>query len=467
MERHEVLEFIKGIATLAHVPEAQLAWMVQNSNCNSFQAGEFLFKPGQDIDNMHIIVAGEFRIYFMQQNNQKEIGRLRKGDIGGLLPLSRLKAGIGYGEALQESHVMSLPREFLKEMVSLHYELTEALVHVMTSRVRHFTKQQQQDAKLMSLGKMSAGLTHELNNPASAIVRSATALKKHLQVLPDNFKAVIKIRASEEDIDRANALMFSKIENFGQEELSLSEKTECEDEIAEWLEEKGMEDGYEIAENLVDFGFTIEDLELYDSIFSEADLLPVLKWVENNMTTEKMVTEIEEASSRISGIIKSVKSYTHMDKAQDFQEVRVHEGIKSTITMLKHKFKKKQVSIVKELADHELVFRGMPGRINQIWTNIIDNAIDAMSETKDAKLIIQTSESKDAVRINFIDNGTGIHKDVIDNVFDPFFTTKKIGDGTGLGLDVVNQIINEHHGDIKVESVPGKTVFKLCFPKSF
>lgn len=465
MDKQEVLELVKELEVFKEVPEIQLQWMVDQSICRPFSQGEFLFKPNEAIDHMNLVVSGTFRIYFIQANSQRELGRIKRGDITGLLPFSRLKEAKGYGEAIEDSYVVSLPRPCLRDMITQHYELTEALVHFMTSRVRTFTKQQQQDEKLVSLGKLSAGLTHELNNPASAIVRSAVALKSHLQAVPENFKKVIKIRASDEDIDRANGLIFSKINNYKGNRLSLTEKTDLEDEIAEWLEDQGMEDGYEISENLVEFGFSIDDLEVFADIFSEEDLLPVINWIESNLTTEKMVSEIEEASSRIAGIIKSVKSYTHMDKVNDLQPVDVHEGIRSTITMLQHKVKKGGVNIQESFADSNPTFNGNPGKINQIWTNIIDNALDAMVDTKGAKLSIDTMEDGEFVRINIADNGSGIPQEIMDKIFDPFFTTKTIGQGTGIGLDVVNQIVNEHRGDIKVASKPGETIFKLCFPK--
>ncbi|MEM9023686.1 MAG: HAMP domain-containing sensor histidine kinase, partial [Bacteroidota bacterium] len=180
--------------------------------------------------------------------------------------------------------------------------------------------------------------------------------------------------------------------------------------------------------------------------------------------TERMVGEIEEASNRIAELVLSVKSYTHMDQAQDKQPVNVHQGIKSTVTMLAHKVKKGNITIEKEFQEGLSTVMGFPGEMNQVFTNILDNAIDALRDREGAKIVIKTVADNDFLRVYFRDNGPGIPEDVMQKIFDPFFTTKAIGEGTGMGLDVVKKVMDHHNGKVEVKSEPGATEFCLCFP---
>ncbi len=463
MEKTSILSLLKEIEDFKSVPESQLNWFVETGEVVKFADGDYLFKVGEEIVNFYVVIEGKFKIYTVQNGSQKIFGMMEAGSLNGQLPFSRLKNAQGSAVAVGKSAILRIHK---KEFKNMGYEMTEALVHFMSSRIREFTQTQLRDEKLLSLGKLSAGLTHELNNPASAIVRSSAALKSHLKLLPDNFKKVIKIKMSDAEIDEINNILFERIEAYKPNQLSLSERNECEDKVAEWLEERGMDDGYEIAENLVEFGFIPEELDRISELLSDDDFLPIILWIENNLSTEKMVLEIEEASQRISGIIQSVKAYTHMDKDNSQQAVNVHEGLRSTLTMLKHKIKDSKVEIEENFDCEEPTFQGLPGEINQVWTNILDNAIDALAGTENPKIYIETTGDKDAVQIKITDNGMGIPQEKISKVFDPFFTTKEIGKGTGMGLNVVNQIVNKHKGDIKVKSEVGKTTFNLCFPKN-
>lgn len=462
----QILDLLQHIPVFRSVPVAQLEWLIANARCRKIESGDFAFRAGDAVEHFIIVLSGEARLFIVQSGSQRELARLSAGDITGLLPFSRLTHAQGYAEVVEEVELLELERERLKTMIRTHYELTEALVHFMTSRVRTFTKEQQQNDKLLSLGRLSAGLAHELNNPASAIVRSATALQTHLQVMPEDFKSVFRIKLSEADVDAISELIFSKIKACDPNTLSLRARNEREDDIAEWLEAQGMEDGYEIAENLIEFGFTPDDLSTLAETLSESDLLPVLRWINNNLLTERMVVEIGEAADRIGGIIGAVKSYSHMDQAQERQPVYPKEGIKNTLTILQYKIKQHKVHVRTTVEDEKACFWAVPGPINQVWTNLIDNAIDAVSQVSNPELDIRVKTDSHYVRVEVADNGMGIPEDIRDKIFDPFFTTKKIGEGTGIGLDVVHQIVTENAGSIQVDSQPGNTVFSVCFPKS-
>jgi signal transduction histidine kinase/predicted GNAT family N-acyltransferase len=314
---------------------------------------------------------------------------------------------------------------------------------------------------MMALGKLSAGLAHELNNPAAAIVRSSTLLKQHLLQQPETFKKAISVQMDAKQVDALTERMFEVMSRSRQTALTLMQRSDKEDELTDWLDDHEVENAMEIAEHFVEFGFEPDDLEFIGEHVKMPHLSPVLNWVNNNLVTEKMVTDIQEASQRISDLVGSVKNFTHMDRAQDKQFSDIRIGLRNTLTMLNHKIKKGNVTVVEHFDETLPEVKAFIGELNQVWTNIVDNALDAMEGTPDSTLEIKTERDKEFVKITIIDNGPGIPKDDIDKIFDPFFTTKEIGKGTGLGLDIVARIVKQHHGSIKVKSVPGKTEFEL------
>ncbi len=460
----KVLELLKEVPDFKELPEDQLNWLIDKSECLNVPKGDTLFEPGRPIDRLLIVIDGAFVIKMPQKNQYRILGRFEKHTITGLLPYSRATEARASAEAVEDAQVITLDEKYFKEMIHDCHELTTVLVHTMSTRIRQFTKREQQDDKMMALGKLSAGLAHELNNPSAAVVRSSKELSKHLKFLPEKFKAVIKIDMEDEDIDKVNNLLFMKIQG-GIRDIKMLERSEKEDEMIDWLEERKIENPEELTDNFIDFGFEIEDLKMIANATPKWDHAPVFGWVNQVMTTERLVDEIGDASSRIHDLVSSIKSYTHMDQAPTKVESDIHLGINNTLTMLNHKLKDVRVTVEKEYADGLPNPEVMPNAINQVWTNLIDNAIDAMDGLDERVLKISTKKDGDFVKVKIQDSGTGIPDDVIDKIFDPFFTTKPIGKGTGLGLENVQQIIKvQHRGTIDVESNSGQTVFTVCLP---
>jgi signal transduction histidine kinase len=336
----------------------------------------------------------------------------------------------------------------------------------MTSRVREFTQLQQQNEKMMALGKLSAGLAHELNNPAAAIVRSSESLKNHLQLLPRTFKDVIAIRMTDEQVDAVNNRLFEKLKNFDRSgnTLSLMERASCEDDLTDWFDDHGIENALEIAENFVEFGFNEDDFDFFVEHIPEKDLQPVIRWINNNLVTEKMVADIHDAAERIGNLVASVKNFTHMDRSPDKQLADLHSGIRNTLTMLNHKVKKAKIEYKEDFDLSIPPVKILVSELNQVWTNLIDNALDALEKNENPTLTIKTKAENGFIKVHIIDNGPGIPKDIQSKIFDPFFTTKEMGKGTGLGLDVVNRIVAQHNGKVTLNSGPGNTDFEVCIP---
>ncbi len=459
----KIVSQLKQLDPFLEVPEEHLSWLVENSTYLEYEPGENVVQPGDDMTRMLIILDGVISIRLKRGNQFQNIGNFEKGDISGKLPFSRMQSTLAYLTAVEKTAILRTEENVFPE-ISKRYELIEVFVHSMSDRIRRFTTVQQQNEKLMALGKLSAGLAHELNNPASAMVRGATELRKRLRSTPDKFKAVMSIRLTEEQVDAVNELVFRKAEKGSTNQQSLMDRTNLEDELTDWMEDHGVDQGFEYAETFAEYCFNVDDLEFVNSHVTEEFLPAVLGWVEDVLTTEKMVEEIEDSATRISDLVSSVKTYSHMDRGSDKEAIDLPKVLKSTITMLNHKSKQKQVNIEFDVPKDLPEFCGYVSELNQVWTNLLDNAIDAVNEG--GKVSVEVESKNGNLVMYFRDNGFGIPEDIQNRIFEPFFTTKDVGQGTGLGLDVVHKIIEKHGGRIEVESKPGDTTFELTFPLS-
>ncbi len=295
----DLLPFFKSLPTFAEVPNDSLTWMIQCGEIKNYDTGEFLFSKGSPVEYMYVILEGDFEAYQITNRGREFFVELVKGDITSLLPYSRLKEATAYAEAKQPSKVFGLHKDYFRTMIADHYELTAALVHHMTSRVRNFTTMQVQNEKLAALGKLSAGLAHELNNPSSAMVRSASELAKLLKQGPDNFKKLLNIDMEEHQVNGVQALLTKKIES-SMPTLSMMQRNEMEEDIADWLEAHGESNGFDYAELFVAFGFEVSELEgLYQLLGSES-LTTTLEWMHGQLDIVRIVREIEDGLKGLS-----------------------------------------------------------------------------------------------------------------------------------------------------------------------
>ncbi|TWR24591.1 cyclic nucleotide-binding domain-containing protein [Mucilaginibacter achroorhodeus] len=454
---------LKAVPALQEVPDDQLQWMLDNGQTVEIKVGERIFEKGQSLDKTYVLIEGRIRIWADQNGKVREITVIQPNTVTGYLPFSRGQKTPGYSEAIRDCRILLIPKTKIQEGIKLNYELTEALVHAMTSRVRDFTSLQQQNEKMFALGKLSAGLAHELNNPASAITRGASALQCQVQHLPALFKDVAAINMLPEKIDSVNNLLISKTDGADRPILTMMERADKEDELTDWLLDHNIKD-LDIAENFVEFGFGVSDLEHLNSCTPSPKLDVVLAWMNNYLLQEKMVADIRDASHRISELVSSVKTFTHMDRDTDRQWLDIHAGIRNTLTMLNYKLRKAKIEVKEDFDTTLPQVKALAGELNQVWTNLIDNSIDALEGREGGQLEIRTKKDGEFVCVYIKDNGPGIPADIQSQIFDPFFTTKEMGKGTGLGLDVVTRIIRQHNGTVKVKSEPGNTEFSVCFP---
>jgi signal transduction histidine kinase len=461
--KNVTLDELKAIPALQTVPDEQLEWLLANGETMEVEEGTRVFEKGDPLDKTLITIEGRIRVCAEQNGKLREIFVIKPQAITGYLPFSRATNTFGYGECIEKCRMLRVFKDKIHEGIKLHYELTAAMVHTMTSRVRDFTSQQQQNEKMFALGKLSAGLAHELNNPASAISRGASLLHDQVKRLPALFKEVAALNIAPEKLDKINQILVSKTHQTDRPVLNMMQRADAEDDLADWLTDHGIKD-YDIAENFAEFSFAPADLEHLHSCTPSPQLDVVLAWMNNYLLQEKMVSDIRESSTRISELVSSVKTFTHMDRDTDKQLLDIHAGIRNTLTMLNYKMRKGNIQVVEDFDLNLPQVKALAGELNQVWTNIIDNAIDAMEPNGTGILEIRTQLDRHFVCVYIKDNGPGIPEDIQSRVFDPFFTTKDMGKGTGLGLDVVTRIIRQHNGTVKVASVPGNTEFTVCFP---
>lgn len=465
IEKHPgLLDTLAPFEIFAGVSPEAIQWLIDNAEYREYEDGESFLNPGAEAQDMLIVVTGTYLLRLVQGKETRDFNDGEPGDVTGLLPFSRMKKYAGYAIINSPTlKLLALHNSCFVEMAKVSYKLTQNLVGVMSSRIRSYTEQRLQDEKLLSLGKLSAGLAHELNNPAAALIRSADELYQRIHQSPERFKSLITMRVSPEETDALNVILFSKARKGPIKELSIMEREDCKDNLYDWLEDNGIDNADDIAETFLDFGLHLEDAEAMKSALNGKALNAMMWWIESTLSMERLVLEIRESSQRIGSLVKSIKVYTHMDQSQDLQPTDLHEGIRSSMMMLKHQFKVKNIQVIKDFLPEMPPVKLYPGEMNQVWTNLIDNAIDAMPDTGGA-LTVHTYIKNHKAVVDIIDNGEGIPEEVLNKIFDPFFTTKAVGKGTGMGLEITRRIILKHHGEINVKSKPGETIFSVCIP---
>jgi len=457
----QLTDFLCEIRGFQSVPRKQLEWLVRESTLVTYEQGPFL-KPGDRYDYLVVILEGEMNFYSLQNNQRKVLGTWSTGSFdGGILPFSRGVNSPAYADITKRLTGLILHRSRFPEMICSNYELGEVLVHAMLDRVRMFTTMHFQNEKLMALGKLSAGLAHELNNPAAAILRNAEELTRSIAAQPESVQTLVSLKVDPSDITHI-ASLFSIAGTASTASLSSLERMQREDEILEWLEKHDLQD--DCASSLLEAGLTVTELERLRQQVEPPSFSALLQWVSRELQSQRTAQEIAVASKRISELVQSVKNYTRMDQVHDVQEVAIHAGIRNTLTILQHKIQRNGVIVTEQLADNMPLIPGFPGELTQVWTNIIDNALDVMKEG--GELIVQTEFDDDSVIFRVIDTGPGIPPEHLERIFDPFFTTKDVGEGTGVGLDVVQKVVQLHHGAVAVDSKPGRTEFRVTFPRT-
>ena len=453
----EILAELIKIPVFQDQPREELLWFISVSEERRSAPGEIIMREGDAPDYMLVMLEGEMRARAEHGPVDGPVFTITSGDVTGMLPFSRLKVISVTGRAVVQSHYLGFPVSQFIELFRRLPELVRRLVGLLTDRVRNVTRTEQQHEKLAALGKLSAGLAHELNNPSAAARRSASALRDCL--------ARLREAARNTDIGPEDCGLLAEREEEIRASLKPAQfkdefaRVEREEAIQAWLEAHNVEDAWKLSPSLADAGLSDAHLASFAAV-AGASVGPELTRFATLLEMERIAEELEHSSARISDLIKAIKEYSYMDQGP-MQEVDIERGLETTLTIMNHKLKR-GITVIRDYAPNLPKVMASGSELNQVWTNLIDNAADALKDS--GKLTIHTARENDFVLVEIADNGAGIPPEALSRIFDPFFTTKGVGEGTGLGLDVVNRIIKNVGGQISVSSVPGDTRFQVRIP---
>ncbi|MDQ2772100.1 MAG: ATP-binding protein [Bacteroidota bacterium] len=450
---------LAAVTAFADLPADILAWLLAHGEGRAYTDGEPIVEPGQPAEFMMGMLRGGIQFYAVKGSQRDPVFRVSAGQISGVLPYSRLRIIAGQGVATGETLLYLLHRDQFPALEYASPELVQRLVGIMNDRSRDQVRAQERDDKLRALGKLSAGLAHELNNPAAAIARAADALAKRVGAKPALFVELVGHCPTPEAMRALTSLAVAT----AAAPLSALARADAEDELADWLETQAIPDGYGLAPTFLEAGLTTEALAAAAALLPEAALPAAFAWLEGQLTTMQLVRDVQEAGGRISKLVADVKTYSHMDRAGGFEPLDVTAGLESTLNMLGFQLRKKNIKVIRHYAPGLPAINGQVSSLNQVWTNLLDNAIDALP-AQGGEITLRTEREGRFVRVLLTDNGSGIPADVLPHIFEPFYTTKQAGDGSGLGLDIAQQIIRQHDGRLEVQSVPGRTEFCAWLP---
>jgi signal transduction histidine kinase len=457
------LELIDRLAqhkTLAAAPRDELAWLVAHGELRHLNTGEVLSHKGLPVEGLFVVLSGHLSLSVDRGSGPQKVIDWHPGEVSGILPFSRLAAAPGDAIAEEPTEILEIHRDDLRALTRECYAVTAILVHIMIDRARLFTSSDLQNEKMISLGKLSAGLAHELNNPASAIERSTASLSDRLEEAESATLALGSARLGDHQLAAVDGIRNTCLERTLQGIRSPLQQAEREEAIADWLSGHGLHTAS--SDVLADTPVTFEALDQLAATVEGPALDAVIRWAAAGCAVRGLSSEIQEAAMRISGLVMAIKGFTHMDQATIAEPVDLAPNLNNTVIVMRAKARQKSAEVAIDLEPGLPRVRGFAGELNQVWGNLIDNALDAIQAGGHLRILAARDGQRVVVRV--VDDGPGIPPQILSRIFDPFFTTKPMGQGTGLGLDIVRRIVLHNDGVIEVNSKPGHTEFRVSLP---
>ena len=454
---------LREVPILATLDDAELERLAGLGAERRLAAGEFLFREGERATHFQVLLDG--RLETTRQVAGEPVLMLSHGP-GGYLGAMALLTDTPYRgstQALSDAVVFELEAAEFRELALRHPTLVRDFLPAIENVSGTVKTIERDREKLLALGQLAAGLAHELNNPAAAALRTAATLRDYERQRQAAFAEIAADGAPASRLAALGALGAEATEAVADEEaLDPLARSDREQELAGALERRGVADAFDIAATLSDAGLGDEWVDRVAAGVGDGDLAAGLRFVGACAGTRTLLRELEEATGRIAALVDAVRSYSYLDQAPR-QAVDVQAGLESTLSLLGHKLREKHIEIVRDLDPDLPAIEAAGSELNQVWTNLIDNAVNAMDDG--GRLTLRTRRQGDRVCVEIGDDGPGIPPEQRARVFDAFFTTKPVGQGTGLGLDIAQRIVVRHHGELRLESQPGDTRFRVLLPR--
>ena len=457
MYNTDLINRVAALPNLSGIPRQEVEWLVAHGRFEMYEAGKVIAPKGKNINKLWIILSGCVAVKVDRGVGPRLVIEWRSGDVSGMLPYSRMTGPPGDNYLESKSELLTIQVKHFPEMINRCPLFTAYTVHTMLDRARSFNASDLQDEKMISLGKLAAGLAHEINNPASAIVRGAKQLLSYLDEVDAASRALGAAALTDDMFAMIEQLRSACLITPEITLLSPIQQADREEEIAGWLVRHNVDKTN--AELLAYTPVTIDMLEKLTKKISDENLAFALQWIATYCATNSLAVDIERSASRISELVTAIKRFTYMDNLAGSELVKVESGLRDTIKVLAAKSKSKGATITLDIQPNLPRVRATGSELNQVWMNLIDNALDAISRSGNIRISARMETDRLVVKID--DDGHGIPAKILPRIFDPFFSTKPPGHGTGLGLDITRRLLRMYHGDITVQSRPGRTEFRV------
>lgn len=455
------VETLYQIPLFEGISDGEMEWLSANSRLIHLDRGDYFVKEHDTDVRFSVVLAGELQVTRQLHGAVTVVGTTPRGITCGQLNLLNDTPAEQTIQAIVPSTLMVFEPDAFRAIFSACPKVGSRILRIAAERMAMFVSQETQQQKMAALGKLSAGLAHELNNPAAAARRGAQSLREALPELQAETIALNVCYFTRDQTEALTNLQQSLISRVRHPPtLSPLERSAREDAIGGWLDEKEISDAWEIAPVLVSVGFTLDELSELSNQVGLQYARQVITWLGHTLTVTELLDSVEQSTKRVSDLVTAFKEYTYMDRAPVVEDVDLQRGLETTLKVLNHKLK--NINVVRDYDPALPRVMGNGSDLNQVWTNLIDNACDAMKG--EGTLQIITRNENVFAMVEITDSGSGIPPEILPHIFSPFYTTKGVGAGTGLGLDISYRIIQQHKATVEVQSEPGQTRFIVRIP---
>jgi signal transduction histidine kinase len=454
-----IAERLRSHRMLSAVPQAELDWLIERGTLGYVLPGDDVVNHGEPVNTLYFILKGRVSALANVGGTWRKVMDWRDGDATGVYPYSRITVASGGSAVDERTEFLCIDRAHIDQMPSACPHVTAALVHAMVDRARTFKENDLEGEKVASLGRVAAGLAHELNNPASAATRGAKLFGDAIAEAEDAARVLGEAQLSESElaaVERARGNCVQPRPTV----VSPLDRADREEAIADWLVRHGIDDRG--APVLAETAMNVATLDELARVLSNTKLGAAVRSMVAGCQARGLARDVERASSRVHELVSAVKRMTYMDRAATPEPVDLRQGLADTSAILAHKARTKSASLTVDAPDGLARAVGIGGELNQVWMNLIDNALDAVGDG--GRVTVSARAEGPSVVVRVIDDGPGIPEDIKRRIFDPFFTTKPVGQGTGMGLDIARRLVESNNGRLDFDSKPGNTEFRVALP---